>query len=167
MNLSMIVALADDRVIGHNNQLIWHMPADLKHFRRLTMGHTLIMGRKTYESIGKPLKGRSTIVVSRQQGYDAKGCEVAGSLHEAIGMAEPGRDVFIAGGGQIYEQAMHMKEVSTIYLTRIYGRFTGDTFFPEIDEAEWICTSKSDHEPDEANRYPYSFMVYQRKAFAG
>lgn len=160
----MIVALAHDRVIGHNNRLIWHMPADLKHFRRLTMGHTLIMGRKTFESVGKPLKGRTTIVVSRQQDYEANGCEVAGGLQEAIGMADPGRDVFIAGGGQIYEQAMHMKQVNTIYLTRIHGRFTGDTFFPEIDEAEWTCTSRVDHEPDEANTYPYSFLVYQREA---
>ena len=159
----MIVAMADDRVIGQNNRLTWHMPADLKHFKRLTMGHTLIMGRKTFESIGKPLKGRSTIVVSRRQHYEAEGCEVAGSLQEAIDMAKPDQDVFIAGGGQIYEQAMTMKQVSTIYLTRIYGHFSGDTYFPEIDQSEWTLTSKVDHEPDEANRYPYSFMVYQRK----
>ena len=162
MKINMIAAVAEHNVIGANNQLIWHLPADLKYFKALTMGHTLIMGRKTFDSIGKPLKGRSTIVVTRNKHFSAPGCMVASSLESAMRMADHDREVFIAGGEQIYRRAILLMQVTRIYLTRIYASFDGDAFFPEIDPATWKLNNQSDHLPDEKNPYPYSFQVYQR-----
>lgn len=166
MHLSIIAAIANNNVIGNENQLIWHMPADLKHFKELTMGHTMIMGRKTFESIGAPLKGRTTIVLTRQKDYDARGCQVAAGLDEALTIVKDEKEVFIAGGAQVYEQAIQLKRTRKIYLTRIFASFEGDAFFPEIDMTEWTCTDRTDHPPDEKNQYPYSFRVYRRKKLA-
>lgn len=163
MKLSIIVATAHNNVIGNENRLIWHLPADLKHFKALTMGHTLIMGRKTFESIGQPLKGRKTIVVTSQTDYDAQGCPLAHSLEEAIRMAKDEKEVFIAGGAQIYQQIMDHPLLKKIYLTRIYANFDGDSFFPELDPEKWEPTERSDHQPDERNLYSYSFITYKRK----
>jgi dihydrofolate reductase len=166
MQVSIIAAIANNNVIGNENQLIWHMPADLKHFKALTMGHTMIMGRKTFESIGSPLKGRTTIVISRQKDYDARGCKVAASLEEALTIVKDEKEVFIAGGAQVYRQAIQMKRTRKMYLTRIFASFEGDAFFPEIDMAEWECTERTDHQPDDKNKYPYSFRIYRRKRHA-
>ena len=164
MKIYLIAAVANNNVIGNNNRLMWKLPADLKHFKDMTMGHTLIMGRKTFESIGTPLKGRTTIVVTRQKGYDAKGCGVAHSLKEALSLVKDEKEVFVAGGGEIYALAIKLHQARRIYLTRIYAEFEGDAFFPEIDQSRWELIERNDWEPDEKNPYPYSFQIYKRKS---
>ncbi len=164
MKLYLIAAIANNNVIGNNNQLIWHMPSDLKHFKSLTMGHTLIMGRKTFESLGSPLKGRKTIVLSRQTSYDAQGCQVAGDLNEALKLVQKEKEVFIAGGAQIYRQSIKMNQARRIYLTRIFASFEGDAFFPEIDPGQWELIERTDNQPDEKNPYAYSFQTYKRRS---
>ncbi|HEY9559320.1 MAG TPA: dihydrofolate reductase [Anseongella sp.] len=161
MNLSILAAKAANNVIGKSNQLIWHMPADLKHFRELTTGSTVIMGRKTFESIGKPLPNRHNIVVTRQKDYPAPGCEVVGSLDEAVQISHQEENVFILGGGEIYRQSMEI--AGTLYITEIHATFEGDTFFPPIDTAVWVETFREDHEANEKYPYDFSFVTYQRK----
>ncbi len=163
MKVSLIAAVANNQVIGNNNRLIWHLPADLRHFKKLTMGHTLIMGRKTYESIGKPLPGRKTIIITSQKAYKAAGCTIAGSVGEAIKLVKGEKDVFVAGGAEIYEQTIDLYHTRRLYITRIFANFDGDTFFPEIDEEKWELLERVDHEADEKNPYPYSFLVYKKK----
>ena len=162
MILSIIAAVANNNVIGSNNRLVWHIPADLKHFKKTTMGHTLIMGRRTFESLGKPLKGRTTIVVTRKSDYDAGGCTVAGSVKEAIRMVRNEKEVFIAGGADIYNQTIDLYQTRRMYITRIYANFEGDAFFPEIDPGKWELTDIQEHQPDEKNIYPYAFMEYRK-----
>ncbi len=163
MKISLIAAIANNNVIGNNNQLIWHMPSDLKHFKALTMGHTLIMGRKTFESLGSPLKGRKTIVLSRQKNYDAQGCQVAGNLTDALKLVQKEKEVFIAGGAQIYSQSINLAQTRRIYLTRIFASFEGDAFFPDIDAIQWELIERTDNQPDEKNPYAYSFQTYKRR----
>lgn len=163
MKLSIIAAVANNQVIGNKNRLIWHMPADLKFFKNKTLGHTMIMGRKTFESIGKPLPGRKTIVVTQQENYDAKGCETAGSFKDALKLAKDDGEVFVVGGAEIYNQAMNHYYTKTLYITRIFADFDGDTFFPEIDSNEWQIVERNDFEPDKDNKYPYSFRKFKRK----
>jgi len=158
--IALVVAMAENRVIGKNNQLIWHLPADLKFFKNLTTGHPIIMGRKTYESIGKPLPNRTNIVITRQPDFKAEGCLVAHSLNEALMMAQQlDSEIFVIGGAEIYRQAMFLAD--TIYLTKVHHQFEGDTFFPEIDSILWKEVSREKHEPDEKNSYPYSFVTYK------
>lgn len=161
MNLSILAAVAKNKVIGKDNQLVWHLPADLKHFRELTTGETVVMGRKTFESIGKALPGRRNIVVTRRQGYQAPGCEVVHSLEEAAEAGEQDDNVFIIGGGEIYRQAMSI--AGTLYITEIHQDFTGDTVFPGIDPDIWMETFREDHRADDRNPYDYSFITYQRR----
>ncbi len=163
MKLSLIAAVANNNVIGSENRLIWHMPADLKHFKELTMGHTLIMGRKTFESIGKPLKGRKIIVVTSQENYDAQGEEVAPTVKDAIKMVKHEKEVFVAGGSEIYKQTMDLYHTRRMYITRIFAKFEGDAFFPEIDPEKWELIEMEEHEADEKNKYPYAFMTYKKK----
>ncbi len=163
MKLSIIAAVANNNVIGNNNRLIWHMPADLKFFKNKTLGHTMIMGRKTFESIGKPLPGRKTIVITGQENYNAHGCEIADSFKEALKLAKDDGEVFVVGGAEIYNQAINHYYTKTIYITRIFANFDGDTFFPELDPNEWEIIERDDFEPDDKNKYPYSFMIYKRK----
>ncbi len=164
MKMYIIAAIANNNVIGSENRLIWHLPADLKRFRELTMGHTLIMGRNTFESIGKPLKGRNTIVVTTRKDYDAQGEQVAHNMKEAIRMAKDKKEVFVAGGSDIYEQTIALYHTRRMYITRIYANFEGDAFFPEIDLEKWELIDMEKHEPDENNKYPYAFMTYKKKA---
>jgi dihydrofolate reductase len=161
--IAIVVAVADNHVIGKDNQLIWHLPADLRHFKQKTMGHPMIMGRKTFDSIGKPLPGRTTIIVTRQQNFKAEGCLVAHSVQAAIeiGSELDTEQVSIVGGAEIYKQAMPF--VDTLYLTRVHHTFEGDTYFPELPEKEWQQISAEHHEPDEKNRYSYSFIELRRK----
>lgn len=163
MKLLLIAALGNNNVIGNENQLMWHMPADLKHFKNLTMGHTLIMGRKTFESMGKPLKGRETIVVTGKKNYDAQGCQMANSISEALKMVKDQKDVFVVGGEEIYRQTIDLYQARRLYITRIYGNFEGDAFFPEIDPEKWELIEMEEHEPDEKNKYPYAFLTYKKK----
>ena len=160
MKLSIIVAVAENNVIGKENQLIWHLPADLKRLKTLTMGHYLIMGRKTFESLGRPLPGRPHIVISRNSDLKLEGVTVTSSLDHAIELASSDSEAFIFGGAEIYRQAM--ERVSTIYLTRVHSHFEGDAFFPEMDRLKWILVEKEDFEPDEKNKYSYSFEKYER-----
>ncbi|MFW5726138.1 MAG: dihydrofolate reductase [Bacteroidota bacterium] len=163
MKLIPIAAVANNNVIGKDNKLLWHMPEDLKRFKELTMGHTIIMGRKTYESIGKPLPGRKTVIITRQKDYFVEGCEVVHDIRDAICKVKEDSEVFVAGGGEIYRQIINLHYTRRIYLTRIYANFEGDSFFPEIDTEKWELIEREEHDPDEKNPYPYAFMTYKRK----
>jgi dihydrofolate reductase len=158
--LSIIVAIGENRVIGKNNQLIWHLPADLKRFKQLTMGHAMIMGRKTFESIGKALPGRTTIIITRDKHYSKADCLIADSLSNALELCKDDNEVFIIGGAQIFEQAIPLTD--KIYLTQIHRSFDGDVFFPALDDHQWKVVSKEDHQADEKNKYDYSFIDYTR-----
>ena len=158
MTLSAIVAMAANRCIGKDNTLPWRLPADLKRFKQLTMGHTLLMGRKTYESIGRPLPGRTTVVVTRQRDYAPEGVRVAHSLEQALELAR-GDEVFIAGGADLYRQAL--ERVRRLYLTRIDRDYPGDTFFPEVDLSGWRLVTEEPH-PATATEPPFSFLTYER-----
>ena len=162
MRLSAIVAMAANRVIGAGNQLPWRLPADLARFKRLTMGHTLILGRKTYESIGRPLPGRHFIVITRQPGYAPAGVTVAHSVNEALEQARARGDdeVFIAGGADIYAQTM--ERVQRLYLTLLERDVPGDTRFPEVDlSSGWRLLEEERHPEGEL---PFAFLTYEREA---
>ncbi|HZS43626.1 MAG TPA: dihydrofolate reductase [Blastocatellia bacterium] len=161
MRISIIVAMSINRVIGLNNALPWRLSADLKRFKQLTMGHCLIMGRKTFESIGRPLPGRTTIVVTRQRGFKPDGVQIAHSLEDAINQAS-GDEVFIAGGAQIYNESIQMAD--RLYMTIIEKEFEGDAFFPEINFSDWRLESEEKHEPDSQFEYSYSFLTYDRSS---
>jgi dihydrofolate reductase len=158
--ISLIVAMGLNRVIGRNNQLVWHLPADLRHFKKTTIGKPVIMGRKTYESVGKSLPGRTTVVVTRRADFVAPGCLVARSLEQALEAASSEPEILIAGGGDIYRQAIPLCD--RMYITIIEQEFEGDTFFPEFDPHEWIIEDERRHDPDERNKYPMIFRTYRR-----
>jgi dihydrofolate reductase len=159
MRLSAIVAMASNRCIGRDNTLPWRLPEDLQRFKRLTLGHTLVMGRKTYESIGRPLPGRTTLVVTRQEDWAApQGVEVAHSLDEALQRAR-GDEVFIAGGAQLYQQTWN--RVRRLYLTRLEREYPGDTFFPEVDLSGWRLLEE-DARPATPTTPPFVFLTYER-----
>lgn len=158
MIVSLIVAIDEDNGIGKDNKLPWHLPADLKHFKTLTTGRTIVMGRKTFDSIGKPLPNRRNVIISRQKDLAAEGAEVVQSLREAFDLCANENEVFIIGGAQIFEYAMPL--ANTLYLTLIHHTFEADTFFPEIDRRNWIEEQRSEHVPDDKNKYPYTFIKY-------
>ena len=161
MRLSLIVAMSENRVIGRTGQLPWRLSADLRRFRQLTMGHHLVMGRKTWESIGRPLPGRISIVVSRQPDYQADGAHVVADLQQAIEQAAGDAEVFVIGGGEIYRQAVPLTE--RIYLTLVHAVIDGDTSFPELETDRWRLLERSPiHPADEKNDHDYSFLVYER-----
>ncbi|OFZ67104.1 MAG: diacylglycerol kinase [Betaproteobacteria bacterium RBG_16_56_24] len=160
--LSIIVAMAKNRVIGANNTLPWHLPADLKHFKALTMGRHIVMGRKTHESIGKPLPGRTSVVVTRNADYSAPGVIVANSLEAAISACGDDAEIFVIGGAELYRQAIDL--AGRIYLTEIDANIPGDAHFTELDHKLWQETARVSHAPDEKNAYPYHFVVYDRKS---
>lgn len=159
--LSLIVAMTPEQVIGANNALPWHLPADLAHFKATTLGCPVIMGRKTHESIGRPLQGRQNIVVSRNRGLFAPGCTVAGSLEEALGMAEHGRELFVIGGAALYETAL--PHADRLYLTEVRASIAGDTHFPPLNPSEWMEVSCTEYPRDARNAYDLSFRVLERK----
>ncbi len=160
MRLSAIVAMASNRVIGSNNQLPWRLPADLKRFKQLTMGHTLLMGRKTFESIGRPLPGRTTIVITRQRGYAPEGVKVTHSVDEALALAQGDDEIFIAGGAELYAQTLD--RLDRLYLTRIERDVPGDTRFPEVDLSTWKRTEQEHHPAPTPEALPYTFLTYER-----
>jgi dihydrofolate reductase len=159
--ISIIAAMAENRVIGINNTLPWRLPADLRHFRQLTTGHHVIMGRRNYESIGSPLPDRTNIIVTRNPSYQAPGCQVKHSLVDALQNTQNDPEVFIIGGAEIYRQAIG--DADRIYLTLVHAEISGDTFFPELDARKWHEISRTRHEADEKNPYAYSFVTYDRK----
>jgi dihydrofolate reductase len=159
--VSLIVAMAKNRVIGINNTLPWYLPADLKHFKTLTMGHHIVMGRKTYESIGKPLPGRTSVVVTRNADYAPSGVVVADSLEAAISACGNDEEIFVIGGAELYRRAIALAD--RIYLTEIDADISGDSHFTELDLISWHETARVSHGPDEKNVHTYHFVVYDRK----
>lgn len=159
--VSLIVAVAQNGVIGKDNDLPWKLSADLKYFKRLTSGHSIIMGRNTYESIGRPLPNRRNIVVSRQADYAAEGIEVVHSLEAAIALCEAEKELFIIGGAQLYSQAFDRAD--TFYITRVLADIEGDTFFPEWCTSEFLLHSTIEGKADEKNQYDYCFETWVRK----
>lgn len=158
--INIIVATSKNRVIGNNNSLIWKLPADLKRFKQITTGSTVVMGRKTYESIGKPLPNRRNIIITRDTNYLVDNCEVVNSLEEALMLCN--NECFIIGGGEIYKQSID--KADRIYLTLVQEDFEGDTYFPEIGK-EWTKVFREDYEGDEKNEHKYSFIDYERYKF--
>ena len=159
MLISLVVAVAANNAIGKNNQLLWHLPADLKHFKQITTGHTVFMGRKTFQSIGKPLPNRRNIVISRTE-KEIEGCEVLPSLEEALLLPNQNEEVMVIGGATIYNLAL--PKANRIYLTKVHHEFEADTFFPEIDPNQWQEIQHEDFLPDEKNPLPYSFITLNR-----
>ncbi len=159
--LSIVVAFAENWAIGKDNQLLWHLPNDLKYFKNLTTGHSIIMGRKTYESIGRALPNRRNIVITQQKEWTAPGIEVANSLEQALALTEKEKEVFIIGGGKVYAQALNIAQ--KIYATRVHALFEADTFFPEISEKDWEITQQQGFKPDEKNPYAYSIQTLERR----
>ncbi len=160
--ISIIVAIAENNAIGKDNQLLWHLSEDLKRFKRLTTGHTVVMGKKTFESLPfRPLKNRRNIVISDVKSEEIAGCEMAYSMDEAIEKMDAGKENFIIGGGSVYRQFLPL--ATRLYITRVKHSFDADTFFPEIDFSDWILMEKLENEPDEKNPYPFDFLTYIRK----
>ena len=160
MIVSAIVAISENHVIGKDNKLLWHLPGDLRHFKEITTGHTIIMGRKTFESVGKPLPKRRNIIITRQD-IKIEGCEIVNSIEAALSLAKDEQEVFITGGAEIYKQSLHLTD--RIYLTIVHKKFEGDSFFPEIDKQEWKEVFRDDHQADEKNSLPYSFITLERE----
>ena len=163
MIISAIVAMSQNRVIGKDNKIPWHLPADLKYFKKTTLDHHIILGRKCYESIGRPLPRRTNIVVTRNPNYRAEGCIVVRSIEEALEFSRKAKqeEVFIAGGGQIYEQSMHFWD--KLYLTEVNVAVEGDIFFPEIVDAQWNLLSEIKCQADAVNPYDYTYKILNRK----
>lgn len=159
--ISLICAASQNGVIGVNDRLPWRLPADLKRFKSLTMNHPVLMGRKTYESIGKPLAGRTNVVITRQKDFKAPGCRVASSLQEAIQLCPNQEEVFVIGGASIYNEALPLAD--RIYLTRIHQDFQGDTPMFNLDKSVWQEIAREDHPADPDNPHPYSFLTLERK----
>ncbi|RXF03381.1 type 3 dihydrofolate reductase [Pseudoalteromonas phenolica O-BC30] len=158
----MIAAMANDRIIGDDNQMPWHLPADLQHFKRVTMDKPVVMGRKTFESIGRPLPGRRNIVITRNTSYQAEGIEVVSSPEAALALLEGTSEVMIIGGGNIYGQFLTLAE--RLYLTFIDLDVEGDTQFPDYSkDNNWSEVESESHQPDERNKYGYTFVTLQKK----
>lgn len=166
MKVSLIVAAAENNVIGKDNDLIWHLPKDMKYFKETTQGHFVIMGRKNFESIPhkyRPLPNRTNVVITRQSSYTAEGCIVVNSLEEALLKAKEANDnePFIIGGGEIYRLAMEADLVDKIYLTRVHKTYEGDTYFPELND-KWKLVSSEKFIADEKHKSDFSFEVYEK-----
>ena len=167
MTISIIVAVGNRNAIGLNNQLLWHLPSDMKFFREKTSGHCVLTGRKNYESIPekfRPLPHRTNIVVTTQKDYNAPGAYVFGSIEEGIAFAaQKGEtELFIIGGGEIYRQVMEKKLVDKLYITIVEGDFEADTFFPQLEENEWKEVSRERKMPDDKNKFAHSFVEFIR-----
>jgi len=166
MKISLIVAVAENGVIGKDNDLIWHLPKDMQFFKEITIGHHVIMGRKNFESIPykyRPLPNRTNIIITRQSEYKAEGCIVVNSVETALEIAKNNGDIepFIIGGGQIYRIAIEKNLVDKIYLTKIHHSFKGDTFFPELS-SDWKETNKTENKADDKHKYNYDFITLER-----
>ncbi len=160
MQIALVVAMSENRVIGKDNQLPWHLPNDLRHFKNITQGKTILMGRKTYESIGRPLPHRKNIVMTRDKNYQAEGIIVVNSIKQAIMEVSAEEEVFVIGGGELFAELMD--KASRIYLTVVHADIEGDVFFPPIDTVKWTETSREDHFADEKHAYDYSFFTLKK-----
>ncbi len=159
--VSIIVALSENNVVGVRNELPWKLSADLKRLKSLTMGHHIIMGRKTWESLGRPLPGRVNVVITHDRHYKAEGAIVVNSLNEAIQVASDDTEAFVFGGGIIFREALPL--VRRIYMTKVHATIEGDTHFPVLNMNEWKETSREEFKADEKNQYDYSFVTLERK----
>lgn len=160
--ITLIAAIAKNNALGKDNDLIWHLPADLKRFKKVTTGHPILMGRNTFESIGKPLPNRTSIIITRNNNYFIDGCLIANSIEQAIELVE-GKDAFIIGGAQIYKEALEQSLVDRLDITVLHHEFEADAFFPKIDMNVWKEVAREDYKADEKNKYDYSFVSYERR----
>jgi dihydrofolate reductase len=160
--ISIIVAVAENGEIGGSGGLLWHISEDLQMFKRVTSGHPVVMGRKTFESLGRPLPGRTNVVITRNPDFRADGITVVYSLDEALAMFPASEEVFVIGGGEIYRQAMPIAD--RLYLTRVSADYEGNTYFPEWNPAEWTLLSSESHPHGKDFPHPFAFLVYTRKA---
>lgn len=167
MIVSLLLAMDKNRGIGFENKLPWHLPRDMKFFKEKTTGHFMVMGRKTFDSLGKPLPNRTSIIITRQKEYQSgyENVVVVHSLEEALTYcaSKKQEEVFIVGGGEIFKQTLEKKLANKIYLTEVYGDFEADVFFPEIRMEEWLLVSKEEFKADEKNKYDCSFLEYIRR----
>ena len=161
MTISLVVAASSNNVIGRDGGLPWHLPDDLRQFKRLTTGKPVIMGRTTFESIGKPLPDRHNIVMTRDPDFAADGCDIVSSISEALDLVDESEEAMIIGGGQVYLDFLPLAD--RIYLTRVQADVEGDTHFPDIDEAEWRLVSSEHHAADDEHRYAFDVMVFERR----
>ena len=161
MRLSIIVAMDDNQLIGKDNALPWHLPADLGYFKKTTTGKTVLMGRKTYESIGFALPNRRNVIVSRNAGFSAEGCEVVDSIERALELAKRDEEVMIMGGASFYEQML--PSVDRLYITQIEGCYQGDAYFPKFDRRDFVESFRESHQPDAKNQHTYHFTILDRK----
>jgi Dihydrofolate reductase len=160
--ISIIVAIADNYAIGKDNQLLWHLSEDLKRFKRITEGHPVIMGKKTFYSLPKrPLSGRKNIVLTDIPGEQIEGCQMAYSIEDIINLCNSNEENFIIGGGSVYRQFFTIAQ--KLYITWVHAKFEADTFFPEIDPSVWKIIASESHKADEKNKYDYTFVTYERK----
>ncbi len=159
--ISIIAAIGKNRELGFKDKLLWRLPDDLKRFKKITTGHAIVMGRKTYETIGRPLPDRKNIVITRNDAYLAPGCIVVSSLDEAIEAAGGDSEVFVMGGGEIY--ALALASADRMYLTFVDAATPADTFFPEFNAADWKLVSEEPHAADDRHAYPFVFRIYDRK----
>jgi dihydrofolate reductase len=161
--ITIIAAIAENNALGKDNDLIWHLPSDLKRFKKITSGHCILMGRNTFESIGKPLPNRTTIIITRNKNYFKEGCSIAHSLEEAIDLVGSDDVAFVIGGAQIYKEAIEKDLVDQLDITKVHQDFEADVFFPSIDLNIWEETSREDFKADEKNKFDYSFLSFQKK----
>ncbi len=160
MKISLIVAMASNRVIGADNKMPWHLPADLKRFKQITMGSPILMGRKTHESIGRPLPGRTNIVISRNQQFQAQGCLVYSTIESALQSLQTCKEIFIIGGSTLYDSILPKAE--TIFLTEIHREFHGDTYFPELGKDQWLEIERESINNSPEVSFSYSFVRLER-----
>ncbi|MCG6976504.1 MAG: dihydrofolate reductase [Acidiferrobacterales bacterium] len=160
MIISLIAAIADNGVIGRDNTLPWHLPADLKYFKKVTMGHPIIMGRKNFADIGRPLPGRHNIILSRDLSFNADGCTVAHNPKEALAAAGDAKEVFVIGGAEVYRIFLPLAD--RLLITQVHINADGDIRFPDYDQHEWVLEGQQDFAADDINKLDYSFLVYRR-----
>ncbi len=158
--VSLVAAMAENRVIGRDGGLPWHLPDDLKHFKRLTLDHTIIMGRKTFDEVGRPLANRRNVVISRNPTFRPAGVTVVPSLNEALALGATESEVFVIGGGAIYQLAL--PRANRLYLTLVHADVEGDTYFPDFDEAAWAIEDESFHPADDRHQYSFTIRTYRR-----
>ena len=161
--ITIIAAIAKNNALGKDNDLIWHLPADLKRFKKVTSGHHILMGRNTFESIGKPLPNRTTIIITRNKEYFKDGCLIANSIEEAIELVENKDEIFIIGGAQIYKETIEKNLADRLDITLVHHEFEADVFFPEIDLTIWEEAARENFIADEKNKFDFSFVSYTKK----
>ena len=160
--ITIIAAIAENNALGKNNDLIWYLPADLQRFKKVTSGYPIIMGRNTFESIGKPLPNRTNVIVTRNKSYHQEGCLIANSLEEAIALVKKSEKLFIIGGAQIYKEAMEKQLADQLDITLVHDTFEADVYFPEIDTNIWQKIASEKYNADEKNKHNYSFVTYKK-----